>query len=53
MKMPDKITVRELIARLQQVVDQDKPVTVWNCEYSNSDWLQDWDELEDEFILMP
>lgn len=49
--MSDQITVRELIARLQQVVDQDKPVVIWNNEYSITDPLQDWDETDDEFVI--
>jgi uncharacterized protein YvpB len=52
MEMQDKITVRELITRLQQIVNQDKPVTIWIDEYGNSDWLQDWDDRDDEFVLM-
>lgn len=46
-----EITVEELIKRLQQVLNQQKPVRIWNPEYSIADPIDDIDETPDEVVL--
>lgn len=49
--MNNEITVAEFIKILQNVINQDKPVRIWNCEYSAADPIDDFDDCDDEFVL--
>lgn len=49
--MNNEITVAELIKILQNVVNQNKPVRIWNCEYSAADPIDYFEDCQDEFVM--
>lgn len=47
------MTVAQLIERLQQVINQEKEVTIWNDNNSTTYWILDIDDRDDELVLHP
>ena len=45
------MTVAQLIERLQQVINQEKEVTIWNPEWDMTEWINDTDDRDDEIVL--
>jgi hypothetical protein len=45
------MTVRELIEYLQQIVNQEKEVTVWNAEWGVDECIQDVEDMQDHVVI--